>query len=141
MNRLPLAQRAAILKGLVEGQSIRAVARVTGTSKNTVLRLLVEVGEFCSIYQDLALRNLPCRRVQCDEIWAFCYAKERNVSPEMPEGAGDVWTWTAICADTKIVPTWHVGLRTAEDAALFLDDLAPRLASRVQLTADGLKLY
>jgi IS1 family transposase len=141
MNRLSVDRRARVLSALVEGTSIRATCRMTDTAKGTVLKLLADVGRACLAYQRAHLVDLPCRRVQCDEIWSFCYAKERNVSPAMPEGAGDVWTWTALCADTKLVPCWHVGMRTADDADHFLNDLAPRLARRVQITTDGLKLY
>jgi IS1 family transposase len=139
MNRLPLKDRAQILHLLVEGNAIRAISRITGKSKNTVTKLLRDVGSACLDYQDEVLRNLPCKRLQCDEIWSFCYAKERNV-PEDKRGEfgfGDVWTWTAICADTKLVPCWHIGRRNALDAREFMSDLAGRLKSRVQLTTDG----
>ena len=143
MNRLNLQKRAQVLGCLVEGNSLRATARMTDTAINTVVKLLVDVGKACAEYQDQNLRNLSCKRLQCDEIWAFCYAKEKNV-PEDKKGQygyGDVWTWTAICADTKIVPSWLVGNRDAETAFVFMEDLASRLANRVQLTSDGLKVY
>src|SRR5687768_1945775 len=105
MNQLPLATRAAIVSALVEGNSIRATARITGTSKNTVLRLLVDLGELCAIYQHHKLRNLACKRIQCDEIWSFVGAKARAVS-NGARGAGDVWTWTALCADSKLIVSW-----------------------------------
>jgi len=143
MNKLSTQERARIIGALVEGNSIRSTVRMTGFAKNTVTKLLVELGAACSEYQDRTLRNLPCSRLQCDEIWAFCYAKEKNV-PEEHEGErgyGDVWTWTAICADTKLVPCWLVGDRTTADAQAFIADLASRLANRVQLTTDGLKMY
>jgi hypothetical protein len=116
---------------------------VTSAAKNTVVKLLVDPGTACSEYQDAVMRDLPCKRLQCDEIWSFCYAKEENLPPERQDvlGYGDVWTWTAIDADTKLVPSWYVGKRTAEDAATFIEDLAGRLANRVQLTTDGLKVY
>jgi len=104
MNRLNKKDRVAILRCLVEGSSIRATARMTGRSKNTVLKLLVAIGEVASDYQDEALRNLPCTRIECDEIWSFVGAKQKNVA-KGARGHGDVWTWTSICADTKLVPT------------------------------------
>jgi IS1 family transposase len=117
--------------------------RVTGAAKNTITKLLVELGAACSEYQDCALVDLPCTDIQADEIWSFCYSKEKNI-PEDHRGEfgyGDVWTWTAICADTKLVPSWLVGDHTASDAEVFMRDLASRLANRVQLTTDGQKLY
>lgn len=116
---------------------------MTGAAKGTVTRLLVSVGKACAVYQDKTLRNLPCKQIQCDEIWSFCYAKEKNVPAGQKGqfGYGDVWTWTAIDADTKLVPNWYVGLRDADSAYAFLSDLKNRLANRVQLTSDGHKLY
>mgnify|MGYP003394346338 CR=1 FL=1 len=116
---------------------------MTGVAKNTITKLLVDLGRACCEYQDKVMRNLPCKRIQCDEVWAFCYAKQKNV-PEEKQGEfgyGDVWTWTAIDADTKLVPSWLVGLRDAEYACAFVEDLAGRLANRVQLTTDGHKAY
>jgi IS1 family transposase/lambda repressor-like predicted transcriptional regulator len=143
MNRLPLNKRAQILGMLVEGNSLRATSRMADVSINTVTKLLVDVGCAVAEYQYNALRNLPCKRVQVDEIWAFCYAKQKNVkdAKDAPEGAGDVWTWTAICADTKLIPSWMVGGRDAEYANSFIEDLASRMASRIQLTSDGHKPY
>lgn len=143
MNKLSIKNRAQILSCLVEGNSIRATSRMTGRSKNTIVKLLADVGSACLDYQDRALRKLPCKRIQCDEIWSFCYSKQKNV-PEQFQGVygyGDVYTWTAICADTKLVPAWLVGRRNAEAARVFVDDLCGRLAKRVQLTTDGLKIY
>jgi len=143
MNKLSLERRARILGCLVEGNSLRATARMTDSAKNTVVKLLVDVGKACAEYQNQTLRNLPCKRLQCDEIWSFCYAKEKNV-PEDKKGQfgyGDVWTWTAICADTKLVPSWLVGSRDAETASTFIEDLASRLAHRIQLTTDGHRAY
>ena len=143
MNQLPLQHRAQVLGCLVEGNSIRATVRMTGVAKNTVVKLLADVGEACLAYQDEALRNLPCKRLQCDEIWSFCYAKEKNV-PEAKKGQfgyGDVWTWTALCADTKLVPCWMLGTRDADAAKVFIKDLAGRLTHHVQLTTDGHKPY
>jgi IS1 family transposase len=116
---------------------------MTGVAKKTVTRLLVECGEFCAAYQDVAFRNLKCQRLQVDEMWSFVYAKQKNVTPEMAEEhvAGDVWLWAAIDADTKLVPCWYVGQRDAVAATEFIADLESRLASRIQLTSDGLKLY
>ena len=143
MNRLSLQDRAQILALLVEGNSMRATSRLAGVSINTVTKLLVDVGTACSEYQDKTLRNLPCKRIQCDEIWSFCYSKEKNVAPENKGilGHGDVYTWTAICADTKLVPSFMVGKRDEEYAKVFIEDLASRLAHRVQLTTDGHKPY
>ena len=143
MNRLPTERRAQVLGCLVEGVSIRGTVRVTGAAKNTVTNLLVDLGRAASEYQDGALVNLPTRRVECDEIWSFCHSKAKNVSPEHEGefGYGDVWTWTAIDADTKLVPSWLVGERTVEDAYLFLSDLKSRLRNRVQLTTDGHRPY
>lgn len=144
MNRLPLERRASLLGLLVEGNSLRAATRLTGVSINTVSKLLAEVGAACAQYQDEHLRSLPARRVQCAEIWAFCYAKKKNVTPEIAEkhpDAGDVWTWTAIDAETKLVPSWRVGPRDLGTAYDFMHDLADRLSSRVQLTTDGFKVY
>lgn len=143
MNRLNLNERARILGLLVEGNSMRATSRLADVSINTVTKLLVDVGTACSEYQDKTLRNLPCKRIQCDEIWSFCYSKEKNVAPENKGilGHGDVYTWTAICSDTKLVPSFMVGKRDEEYAKMFIDDLASRLANRVQLTTDGHKPY
>src|SRR5687768_11302086 len=143
MNKLSTARRAQIVRSLVEGNSIRATVRMTGASKNTVAKLLVELGTACEAYQDRVMRNLPCQRLQCDEIWSFCHAKEKNVPADHRGefGYGDVWTWTAIDADTKLVPCWLVGERNATDAEAFISDLAGRLANRIQLTTDGLRLY
>ena len=141
MNRLNIPRRTQILHCLVEGNSIRATSRMTGASKNTITKLLIDVGRACSEYQDRAFRDLPCKRVQVDEIWSFVYAKQRNV-PEGKEGeAGDIWTRTAICADTKLVPSWLVGSRDTDCATRFICDLSKRLANRVQLTSDGHRPY
>ncbi len=143
MNKLAIEKRAKIIAALVEGNSIRATVRLTGAAKGTVIKLLADVGRACADYQSRKLRNLPCRRIQCDEIWSFCYAKEKNVPENLRGqfGFGDVWTWTAICADTKIVPSWMIGKRDAGTAFEFMQDLAGRLASRVQLTTDGHRVY
>jgi IS1 family transposase len=143
MNRLSNERRAQILGMMVEGMSIRAISRMTGASKNTIVKLLADAGEACSAYQDQAFRELPCRRLQLDEIWSFVYAKAKNVPESMKgdPGVGDVWTWTAIDADTKLVPSWFVGSRDGAAAAQFVCDLSKRLASRVQVTTDGLRVY
>lgn len=143
MNKLSLERRAKIIGMMVEGVSIRAIARMTGASKNTIVRLLADAGNACSEYQDRTLRNLPCKRIQADEIWSFVYAKQKNVPQEKRGqfGVGDVWTWTALCADTKLVPCWYVGTRDADAAYEFMEDLAGRLANRVQLTTDGHRAY
>jgi IS1 family transposase len=143
MNRLPLEARAKILHMLVEGNSLRATSRMADVAYNSVLKLVSDAGRACSDYQDMVLRNLPCRRIQVDEIWAFCYTKQKNVeSAKKPvEGAGDIWTWTAICADTKLVPSWFVGSRDANAAQIFMQDLAGRMRGRIQLTSDGHRPY
>ncbi|MFN8162843.1 MAG: IS1 family transposase [Solirubrobacterales bacterium] len=143
MNRLSTEKRAQILSCLVEGNSIRATVRMTGAAKNTITKLLVDLGEACADYQDRTLRGLPCKTIECDEIWSFCYAKQKNVPDEHQGtfGYGDVWTWTALCADTKLVPSWLIGERNAFDAIIFMKDLSDRLANRVQLTTDGLRAY
>ena len=142
MNRLPAERRARIIAALVEGASVRATCRMTGSAKGTVLKLLREVGAACLAFQRSQMQNLPCKRIQCDEIWSFVGARERTIAPaDKGNGRGDVWTWTAICADTKLVPCWHVGARDADAAYLFMEDLASRLAHRVQLTTDGLNQY
>src|SRR6266550_3066787 len=138
MNTLPKTKQAAILKALTEGSSIRSTARMVGVSKTTVLRLLVEVGELCAIYQDYTLRNLPCRRIEADEIWAFVGAKQRNAKRQ---GDGDIWTFTALDSETKLMVTWLVGPRSLENAHRFMHDLHSRLANRVQLTTDGNSQY
>jgi IS1 family transposase len=144
MNKLDTAKRAQIVSGIVEGCSIRSISRMTGCSKNTIVKLLVELGAACAEYMDKALVNLPCKRVQVDEIWSFCYAKAKNVTPEIKAknpAAGDVWTWVAIDADTKLIPSWIVGPRDGTTARIFVNDLAGRLANRIQLTSDGLNVY
>ncbi len=141
MNKLTTKQRAQILHMLVEGNSLRATARMADVSRNTVSKLLEDAGAACLDYQDRVLRNLPCKNIQCDEIWSFVYAKQKNVPEGMESQAGDIWTWTAIDADTKLVPCWHVGNRDLESATTFIDDLASRLANRVQMTTDGHRPY
>lgn len=143
MNRLPLATRAQILGMLAEGMSLRATSRLADVSINTVTKLLVDVGAACEEYQDRTLRNIKSRRIQCDEIWSFVYAKAKNVPEEHKGewGYGDVWTWVAIDPDTKLVPSWAVGRRDGFTASAFIADLADRLSTRVQLTTDGHKAY
>jgi len=143
MNRLSTEKRAQIIGMLVEGNSMRSVSRMSNCSINTVTKLLVDAGKACAEYQDKALRNLACKRIQCDEIWSFCYSKEKNVPDEHRGefGYGDVYTWTAMCADTKLVPSFLVGRRDMEHAKVFIQDLADRLNNRVQLTTDGHKVY
>jgi transposase-like protein len=143
MNKLDRKARAQILHHLCEGQSIRAVTRLTGASKNTVFKFLVDAGHACAAYQDKALRNLPCKRVQMDEIWSLVYARNANVkrAKAAPAKAGDVWTWTAICADTKLLVSWLLADRSANAAAEFVTDLRGRLANRVQLTSDRHRPY
>ncbi len=143
MNKLPLQTRKLIIRCLVEGQSIRATARTVEVSKNTVAKLLIDAGAACQAYHDLHVRDLNSRRVQCDEIWSFCYAKQKNVAgaKAAPADAGDVWTWTAIDADSKLAVSWLVGGRDAGYATEFMNDVAERLSSRVQLTTDGHRAY
>ena len=131
------------LVALVEGNGINATERITGVSKPTILKLLAEIGTVCADYQNRALRGLSCRRIQCDEIWQFCYAKAKNVPADKRGqfGYGDVWTWVALDADTKLVPAWLVAGRDLGSAYAFMHDLASRLNSRVQLTTDGYRLY
>jgi len=139
MNRLSTEERAKVIGCLVEGMSIRATVRVTGAAKNTVTKLLVDLGKACSEYQDRVLRELPCKWLQFDEIWSFCYAKQKNV-PEEHQGEygyGDIWTWVAIDADTKLVPSFLVGNCNTEDAIAFTCDVASRIKGHVQLTTDG----
>src|SRR2546423_9858634 len=138
MNVLTQAKQAAILKALTEGSSIRSTARMIGVSKTTVLRLLVDLGQFCAIYQREKLRNLPCRSIQADEIWAFVGAKQRHAKRA---GDGDIWTFTALDADTKLMVSWLVGQRSGENAHAFLHDLHSRLVKRVQLTTDAFTPY
>ncbi|WP_159729947.1 IS1 family transposase [Methylosinus sp. Ce-a6] len=143
MNKLTAEDRARILHLLCEGQSIRAITRLTGASKNTVTKLLIDAGKACHAYHDANVRNVKAKRIQVDEIWSFTYAKQKNVATAKaaPADAGDTWTWTAIEADTKLIVSYFVGGRDGECAMWFMDDLASRLASRVQLTSDGHKAY
>jgi IS1 family transposase len=144
MNKLDTAKRAQVVSAIVEGCSIRSIGRMTGVSKNTIVKLLIDLGAVCSDYLDKHLVNLSCERVQVDEIWSFCYAKQKNVTPDIKAknpSAGDVWTWVAIDADTKLVASWIVGQRDGVTARIFVNDLARRLANRIQLTSDGLNAY
>jgi IS1 family transposase len=143
MNKLNRKTRAQILGMMVEGVSIQSITRLLGVSKNTVAKLLKDAGEACLAYQDSTMRNLQCKRVQCDEIWSFCAMKEKNVPKEKKGtlGFGDVYTWTALDADSKLIASWLVGRRDAQYAKAFMDDLAQRLTTRVQLTTDGYKPY
>ena len=143
MNKLPSHKRAQILHLLVEGNSMRATARIADVAFNSVDKLFIEAGRACAAYQDKTLRNLSCKRLQLDEIWSFVYAKEKNVqtAKSAPENAGDVWTWVAIDADSKLVPSWRIGDRTSKTGLAFVDDLAKRLANRVQITSDGHRAY
>jgi len=143
MNRLSTEERARIVAVLVEGNGLRATARITGFARMTVEKLLRDLGTACLDYQNATLRGLPCKRIQCDEIWSFVYAKARNL-PRAKRGRfgyGDVWTWTALCADTKLVPCWLVGKRDARAARAFLFDLSLRVRGRFQLTTDAHSAY
>jgi len=143
MNKLPSEKRAQVLQMMAEGIALRAITRLTGISRTTLQKLLEDAGQAFSDYQDRTLINLPCKRLQVDEAWSFCYAKQKNVATAKaaPEGAGDIWTWVGLDADTKLVASFYVGGRDSEAAMIFMDDLARRLANRVQLTSDGHKPY
>ena len=143
MNRLDMTKRKQVISALVEGNSIRATCRMTEVAKGTVLKLLADVGRACARYQDEHLRNLACKRIQCDEIWAFCNAKDKNLPDNLQKkaGFGSVWTWTVLCPDTKLMVSYLVGSRNAQYATKFIDDLATRLKNRVQLTTDGFRPY
>ena len=144
MNRLDVSRRSQVISALVEGNSLRSTSRMTGVAINTVVKLAIDAGAACLDYQDRVMRNLNCQRVQVDECWAFCYAKAKNVTPEIAAkhpGAGDVWTWAAIDADSKLIPCWIIGPRDGITARIFVSDLAGRLANRIQLTSDGLSVY
>jgi IS1 family transposase len=143
MNKLTPEKRAQILHLLCEGSSIRAITRIIGISKNTVTKLIEDVGAACAAYHDANVRNVKAKRIQVDEIWSFTYAKQKNVATAKaaPDGAGDTWTWTGIDADSKLIVSWFIGGRDSHTAKLFIDDLASRLANRVQLTSDGLRAY
>lgn len=143
MKMLSREKQAQIVEALVEGNSLRAAARMCDVAFNTVLNFLPRVGMTCAEYQDKVLRGLKCKRIQCDECWSFCYAKQKNVPPDKQGkfGYGDIWTWVASDADTKLVPSFMIGNRDLQTARIFIDDLKSRLASRVQLTTDGLRVY
>ena len=143
MNKLATEKRVQVLNMLVEGSSMRSISRVLGVNINTVTKLLVDAGEACMAFHDQAVRNVTARHIQCDEIWAFCYAKQRNADTArgVIDGAGDVWTWTGIDSDTKLIVSWLVGGRDANCALDFMDDLRARLANRVQLSTDGYGAY
>lgn len=141
MNKLSVQARAQILNCLSEGMGINGTARVTGASKNTVLKLLAEVGEACALYQDRVMRNLKCQRIELDEIWSFVGVKQRNLRDDHPESYGDCYTFTAIDPDSKLMPCWLVGHRTYQSTEDFVVDLAARMAGRIQLTTDGWPSY
>lgn len=143
MNKLTAQHRTQIVAALVEGNSIRATSRMTGASKNTIVKLLVDLGVACNRFQRKTLVGLTSKRIQCDEIWSFCYAKAKNVPARFKDtfGYGDVWTWTAIDADSKLAVAWKVGTRDAECAKVFMEDVATRLIKRIQLTTDGHRAY
>lgn len=143
MNKLSISKRVQILQMLCEGSSMRSIYRIANVSINTVTKLLVDSGTACATYQDKVLHNLTCKKVQCDEIWSFCYSKEKNI-PEDKKGRfgyGDVWTWTAIDSDSKLIISWLVADRSACAATEFIKDLAGRLTTRIQLTTDGHRAY
>ncbi len=143
MNKLPLSTRVHIINLLVEGNSLRATSRITGASINTVSKLLIDVGTACDKFHNETVINLSTKRVECDEIWSFVYAKNKNVPEDLREGygVGDVWTWVGMDADSKLVVSWFVGSRDAESGFEFMEDVASRLKNRVQMTTDGLRVY
>jgi IS1 family transposase len=143
MNKLPHAKRTQILAMLCEGSSMRSISRVADVSINTVTKALVDAGEACLALHDETVRNVTAKRIECDEIWSFCHAKQKNVADAKaaPDGAGDVWTWTAIDPQSKLIVSYFVGDRSGESAMILMDDLRSRLANRVQLTTDGHKAY
>jgi IS1 family transposase len=143
MNKLDIATRAKIIHMLVEGSSLRSISRIADVSINTVTKLLIDAGAVAAAYHDQSVRGLKSQRVQCDEIWSFCYAKQRNVAAAKaaPDGAGDVWTWTALDADSKVMVSWFVGDRSAEAATWLLEDVQARVKNRIQLTTDGHGAY
>jgi len=143
MNKLPVAKRVQILTMLVEGSSLRSISRVCGVSINTVTKLLIDAGQVCAEFHDKTVRDVKATKIQCDEIWSFTYAKAKNVyeAKAAPVGAGDVWTWTALDADSKLMVSWWAGDRTIETGLPFLRDLQSRLANRIQLTSDGHGAY
>jgi IS1 family transposase len=143
MNKLDIATRAQIIHMLVEGSSLRSISRIADVSINTVTKLLIDAGTVAAAYHDQNVRGLQSKRVQCDEIWSFCYAKQKNVrdAKAAPDGAGDVWTWTSLDADSKMMVSWFVGDRSAESATMLLEDVQARVKSRIQLTTDGHGAY
>jgi IS1 family transposase len=141
MNKLPIEKRVQIINLLVEGSSLRAVSRITGCSINTVTKLLVDVGRACDKFHNETVVNVGSKRIQCDEIWSFVYSKEKNTPEDRKDRNGDVWTWTAIDADSKLIVSYFVGNRDADSASIFIGDVATRLKNRVQLSTDGLKMY
>src|SRR5690242_992467 len=143
MNKLPSEKRVQILSMLVEGSSMRSISRVADVSINTVSKLLVDAGEACATFHDDHVRGVKAKRIQCDEIWAFGHAKQKNVpsAKKAPDKAGDVWSWAELDADSKLIVTWFVGERDVDAAIRFIGDLAERVVGRVQLTTDGHKRY
>jgi IS1 family transposase len=142
MNRLATDKRSAVISALVEGTSINATCRITGVAKHTVLKLLKDLGCACAAYHDSHVRNLHVRRIQADEIWAFVYGKDKNLTLEQIQaGAGSVWTWTALDADTKLIVSYTLGDRSAVTAKEFMEDVASRVTNRMQLTTDGHRVY
>jgi IS1 family transposase len=141
MNQLQISKRAQIIGLLVEGNSLRAASRISGCSINTITKLLVDTGKACEIFHDDHVRNVESKRIQCDEIWSFVYAKEKNVPTEMKGQVGDMWTWTAIDADTKLILSWFVGDRSSNSARVFMSDLAERITNRPQISTDSLPAY
>ncbi len=141
MNKLPITKKVQIITLLVEGNSLRSTSRIADVSFNTVLKLLPQIGKACQQFHNVNVTHVRSERIQCDELWSFCYAKQKNVTEGMPEGSGDVWTWTALDADSKLMVSWFVGNRDAQSANNFMQDVASRLSNRVQLTTDAYHAY
>ncbi|MBN2023920.1 MAG: IS1 family transposase [Pirellulales bacterium] len=143
MNTLTHEKRCAVIRCLVDGCSIRATTRITGVAKNTIQKLTRDLGKAVNEYSNAVLHNLPCKRIQCDEVWCFCYAKDKNLPDEMrgQPGVGSMWTWTALDADSKLIVSWQIGARDAANAHAFIRDVQERLANRIQLTTDGNRVY
>ena len=142
MNKLPLQKRVQIINLLVEGMSLRATSRIADVSINTVTKLLVDTGNACQEFHDSIVHHIKAQRIQCDEIWSFVYSKDKNTpTSKKGTGVGDVWTWVGIDADSKLVVSWYVGNRDAGSAYAFMKDVKSRLATRVQMTTDGLQTY
>ncbi len=141
MEKLSTQKRAAVLRCLIEGVSIRATSRITGTAKNTIVKILEQAGEACAAYQSEHFRNLPCKVLQLDEVWSFVGCRKKSKAEAIGQHPGDVWTWTSLCAETKLIPAWRVGDRSARTAPAFCHDLNPRFSGTLQISSDGHSAY